>query len=743
MRSDEDPTAMQPFAQETADATGEAPDAFVEAAGVYMAAQMQRVRTLLRRHQLLFPDRYGGEAGDPDPTELADAEAAVAQATATAQEVLETAWSAGHSLPLRRLREALGLVPAEEELLCTLYAAEAEPELYRAFQRGFDHGARQGDVAFFVELLGGRGATRAPYLRALSPTSTLARHGLISLSSDHGWQPRTPPMYLRVRLGGRVSGFLRGEIRPAARGLPHAVSFYRSDKPLKELRLPPGTVERLHEALLTTERAPEGDGTGAGVGTDRAAHELGRGFDPLALYGPRRSGRKALLSAMLPEVPLVVINTPQAPKAEEAFEQLLREALCEAALQGGVLYFDNGEALLTLEPPLQARLLELLAGVQVRMVLALDGTVDGLWELFPRAVRVDLAMPDPVTQSALWVSMLPPDVQLEPSFDLQALTMNYSLPAGAIHRCADELVRAARVMNPRQPVIAMTAARESVRKQLGNRFGDLAQLVTTTLSWNDLVLPSDVLDRVLEVVAYAKYREQLLGAWGFERKLPYGRSISVLFAGPPGTGKTMVSALVAKEIGLELFRVNVSRVVDKYIGETEKNLARIFDEARRGQVALLFDEADSLFGKRTEVKSSTDRYSNLAINYLLQAVESHDGMIILTTNHEKAMDEAFRRRLRFRITVPLPGEAERAMLWRSMLPKEAHREEEIDWTALAREFDIAGGSIKNAVVRAALRAIATGAPISTDLLRHGARLECEEMGILVVGNRTEAGSLLE
>ena len=297
--------------------------------------------------------------------------------------------------------------------------------------------------------------------------------------------------------------------------------------------------------------------------------------------------------------------------------------------------------------------------------------------------------------------------------------------------------------DPERPVIGMSEALVAVRRQLGNRFGDLAQLVSNTFRWDDLVLPEGILDRILEVVAYARHRDRILYDWGFERKLPYGRSISVLLAGAPGTGKTMVASLLAKEMGLELFRVNVSRVVDKYIGETEKNLARIFDEARRGQVALLFDEADSLFSKRTEVKSSTDRYSNLAVNYLLQAVESHDGMIILTTNHEKAMDEAFRRRLRFRITVPLPGEAERAMLWRSMLPKEAHREEEIDWTALAREFDIAGGSIKNAVVRAALRAIATGAPISTDLLRHGARLECEEMGILVVGNRTEAGSLLE
>lgn len=714
----------------------------MEGSAAYLTAQMQRVRALLRRHFMLFPERYGYEASEPDATELASIEATLKQGAGTAQEVLDTAWHKGQALPMLRLRQALGLSPIEEELLCALYAAEAEPELLRGFQRCFDSGMRQGDVSFFVELLAGRGPRRPDFIRALSTTSTLARHGLITLASDHGWQPRTPPLYLRVRLGGRVTAFLRGELSPARRGLPHAVSFYRGDKDLKDLRLPPGTIDRLHEALLTTEgqheAAPDGAEPSAASGAS-----AGHSYDPLAIYGPRRSGRKALLAAMLPEVPLIVINTPQVPKAEEAFEQLLREALCEAALQGGVLYFDTGEALLALEPPLQARLLELIAGVSVRVVLALDGTIDGLWELFPRAVRVDLGMPDPVTQSALWVSMLPPDVQLEPSFDLQALTMNYSLPAGAINRCADELVRAARVVNPRQPVITMTSARESVRKQLGNRFGDLAQLVSTTLSWNDLVLPSDVLDRVLEVVAYAKYREQLLGAWGFERKLPYGRSISVLFAGPPGTGKTMVSALVAKEIGLELFRVNVSRVVDKYIGETEKNLARIFDEARRGQVALLFDEADSLFGKRTEIKSSTDRYSNLAINYLLQAVESHDGMIILTTNHEKAMDEAFRRRLRFRITVPLPSENERAALWRSMLPKEAHREEEIDFMALAREYDIAGGSIKNAVVRAALRAIATGAPVSTDLLRHGARLECEEMGILVVGQRVEAGSLLE
>lgn len=678
-----------------------------------------RVQLWLERHRLVFSDRYGRDGEEPERAarsaqierELADIEQQIARRE-------QQSAQAGIRLPLVRLRAALSLSRQEEDLLVALAAAEIEPEFQRAYQRALGDSVGQGDVAFYAELTGGRGPHRYALESSLHPGSTLVRHGLAVLAPDRGWVPRTPLLYMKVKLGARLGSFLQGEVLPPPHMLPHGVSVYQARRRLEELVLPEGLAERVGAALRTLPAAPQPEGAVP---------------DPVCLVGPRHSGRKALCAALLPDALLVVVNAGGLPKEQEAFEQLLREALCEAVLQGGPLYLDGADAIASaVDPALRTRLTEILRGVRVRLLLSTDGAIDPLLEVFPRLLPVNIAVPDAVTQTALWARLLPADVQLDSTCDLEALTLHYSLPAGSIHRCIEDLVRAARVKKPARPTISMSEALGTVRRQLGNRFGDLAQLVSTTFRWEDLILPEEVLQRVLEVVAYAKHRDLILYEWGFEKKLPYGRSISVLLAGAPGTGKTMVASLLAKEMGLELFRVNVSRVVDKYIGETEKNLARIFDEARRGQVALLFDEADSLFSKRTEVKSATDRYSNLAVNYLLQAVESHDGVIVLTTNHEKAMDDAFRRRIRFRVSFPMPTDEDRARLWRSMLPPEASQTADVDWLGLGRQFNMAGGAIKNAVVRAALHAASAGTPITGLLLEHGARLESEELGCLVL-----------
>ena len=218
--------------------------------------------------------------------------------------------------------------------------------------------------------------------------------------------------------------------------------------------------------------------------------------------------------------------------------------------------------------------------------------------------------------------------------------------------------------------------------------------------------------------------------WGFDRKLPYGRGLSALFAGPPGTGKTMICSLLAKELGLELYRIDLSQVVNKYIGETEKNLGRVFDEAARGQVMLLFDEADSLFAKRTEVRSSNDRYANLEVNYLLQRLEAHEGVVVMTTNSENALDPAMRRRIRFRLRFPAPDEAQRTRLWQGMVPKEAQLAADVDLSVLAKRFPLAGGNIMNALVRAATAAAADGGPIRQQHLVRAAEFEYAEMGFL-------------
>jgi SpoVK/Ycf46/Vps4 family AAA+-type ATPase len=220
----------------------------------------------------------------------------------------------------------------------------------------------------------------------------------------------------------------------------------------------------------------------------------------------------------------------------------------------------------------------------------------------------------------------------------------------------------------------------------------------------------------------------VLEKWGFAEKVGKGVGLSTLLSGPPGTGKTMIAGLVARELGLDLYQVDLSRIVSKYIGETEKQLAALFEAAESGHAILLFDEADSLFAKRTEVKSSNDRYANLEVNYLLQRMESFSGITILTTNHETAIDQAFMRRLAFHIRVPMPDEKHRALIWRTIIPERAERADDLDFDALADEFVMSGGYIKNAALRAAFLAADEGQPITNAHLCRAAHAEYEAMG---------------
>ena len=200
------------------------------------------------------------------------------------------------------------------------------------------------------------------------------------------------------------------------------------------------------------------------------------------------------------------------------------------------------------------------------------------------------------------------------------------------------------------------------------RLGHIANHVTRLARWEQVALPEDLLDSLREFIGRIRHRRTVYEAWGFDAKMSTSRGLSALFYGPPGTGKSMVAGLIARELGLELYRVDLARIVSKWIGETEKNLAEVFDAAEDGQVVILFDEADSLFAKRTEVKSSVDRYANLEVNYLLQRLDSFEGICILTTNLEGSIDQAFKRRMSLRLQFPFPDEDMRVRLWASHLP---------------------------------------------------------------------------
>jgi SpoVK/Ycf46/Vps4 family AAA+-type ATPase len=267
--------------------------------------------------------------------------------------------------------------------------------------------------------------------------------------------------------------------------------------------------------------------------------------------------------------------------------------------------------------------------------------------------------------------------------------------------------------------------------RLQGRLGRLADLVVTHFRWDDLVLPDEEIDRLWEIVIYQQYRQQVFSGWNLVSKLPYGGGIAALFSGPPGTGKTMAASVIANALGRELHRVDLSRVVDKYIGETEKNLAGVFDAAAAAGAVLLFDEADALFAKRTTVSSSNDRYANLETNFLLQRIEAHAGITLLTTNNPRSIDEAFLRRIQFKVEFPFPDAAMRARLWTESLPAELPLAADVRPDALGADFELSGGHIRAAVLRAAYRAAALGQPVSQQLLADAALIELEGLGKLV------------
>ncbi|MFT5434244.1 MAG: SpoVK/Ycf46/Vps4 family AAA+-type ATPase, partial [Myxococcota bacterium] len=233
-----------------------------------------------------------------------------------------------------------------------------------------------------------------------------------------------------------------------------------------------------------------------------------------------------------------------------------------------------------------------------------------------------------------------------------------------------------------------------------------------------------------EILAAARSRSTVFQEWGFGAKLNKGRGLSALFDGEPGTGKTLCAEILAAELGLTLYRINVANVVSKYIGETEKNLTRIFKEADDSHCMILFDEADSLFSQRTDVKSVHDKYSNMEINVLLQLMERYDGLVVLTTNLKKSIDKAFERRLGFKVSFPFPDAEYREEIWRHIIPSTAPVADDLDFWVLGRSFELSGGSIKNAILRAAYRAAAAQRAISQNDLVEAAKYECAAAGKL-------------
>ncbi|MDX9721012.1 MAG: ATP-binding protein [Myxococcota bacterium] len=446
-----------------------------------------------------------------------------------------------------------------------------------------------------------------------------------------------------------------------------------------------------------------------------------------AVIGPEASGRLGIAAQIariaggesgLYQVPLD--TDARLGRLSETLEQAVRVAL----LCGAMLVFTGIEALDD----------ERLAIDLVRHRLG-RLPVSVVWvstRELPRALGVPacnvvrIAYPSRAERLSAWSASLSSHEQRVSEELLRRLSGGFLLSEGQIRSAVSEAL--ARRDGPRE--CREGELMEAARAHAQTGLGALASPDDCPFGLERLVLDDTTHALLQELVDYTQHRDALARQWGFEAALEKGLGVTALFVGPPGTGKSLAATALARELGRELYRVDLSQLVSKYIGETEKHLGSVFDAAEKGEVMLLFDEADSLFGKRTEVKTSVDRYANLEVNFLLQRIERFNGVVVLTTNHEKGIDDAFARRIRFRIHFDAPDAEARVRLWQALLPSQVPLAAEVDLAELAATYELTGGHIKEVILRAAARAYAAGQELSHQELVRSAEAEYRKLGLL-------------
>ncbi len=357
------------------------------------------------------------------------------------------------------------------------------------------------------------------------------------------------------------------------------------------------------------------------------------------------------------------------------------------------------------------------AFVEALVVPAVLGAAEPLRSMTGAPV-IDVSVPPATERLAIWRAALGPDVSSRLDGSLGPLAAQFDLGPESLRAVA---ARAATVVATGSSRDVERVVWDACRTEARPRLDGLAERVEAVADWDDIILPDGQLRTLHTIASQVRQRHRVYDHWGFATKGRRGLGISALFAGPSGTGKTMAAEVLARDLQLDLYRIDLATVVSKYIGETEKNLKRLFDAAEAGGAILFFDEADALFGKRSDVKDSHDRYANIEVSYLLQRMESYRGLAILTTNLKTALDSAFLRRIRFVVHFPFPDAAQRARIWRGIFPAETPTAT-LDHDRLA-QLDVAGGHIRNIALGAAFLAADRSDAVTMSDLAQAAQAE--------------------
>jgi len=606
---------------------------------------------------------------------------------------------------LAELVDELGCDWASTSALCFALAPALDSDMGRLFRFACNNVAPT--VEFLVRLGSPQGGHDVDALRLMAPGHPLQRSGLWSVEAK---RTQLSPLSAQVTLHpGLVSTLLGLGVDCE---LPVGVELIVHPVGLEALCVSDTTLQQVRWALRRQGSQPHA----------------------VLLYGEDRLEVPELAEALAGQsggavvrldTKLVVASPDRARVCREAFFQarLLRGSV---VLQGVENLWGLGAA--APEAEFLRAMVRCVRDASGPTFLTSREPVDGLTKVLAGCLPIEVQAPSLATRLVLWQSLMS-DLPCQ-KVDHTTLLTTFPLAPAEMRRLRVAFLQEL-AGRGRRASIGDRKALELARAVIRDDFDGLARRVTLGFVWDDLRLPAEAHAKLRQISSFAAHRGRATELLGEQFKLSYGRSVSALFKGPPGTGKTMAASVLARELEAELYQVDLSQVVSKYIGETEKNLGRLFAEARRRNAVLLFDEADSLFSKRTAVSSSNDRHANAVVNFLLQQLEAFDGVLLMTTNNAAAMDPAFMRRIRFHIEFPAPDADSRLELWRALSPPALFAAHSDEFEKLAEDFELSGGHIKNALLLAASSAVAEQGSITMKHVRGACINELRQQGHLV------------
>ena len=617
-------------------------------------------------------------------------------------------------LRLHHLQQLFGLDPFEVDVVLVCLAVELDlryERLYAYLQD--DVTKKQPSVNLVLNLLASSTEAKFEAFRHFAADAHLVDNQLIDLISDSS-QPQSPLLAKFLKVDSRIAQYLLG--------------YDEMDKRIRSFAVMRDPQNRF-DAMLVDDSVK-----------DRLAQFLDRSStaDGAIVYlrGPYGVGRQSTAEAICRTKGIRILVADfewLTGEQNEACVQAFGLVQREAKLQQAAVYWKYFDTVLN--GPNQSLFKGFIRSLADRPALTfLAG--EAPWqpvETLRAAPFAQFKLPRPsfAVRSRMWLETLNDRNSLDADIDFAALATKFNFTGGQILDAAATARNLARQGDSQNCRISTADLYEACRFRSNQMLATLARKIVPKYKWKDIVLPDDRLEQLREICNHVKYRDRVYGEWGFDRKLSLGKGLSVLFAGPSGTGKTMAAEIIAGALGLELYKIDLSTVVSKYIGETEKNLSQIFTEAETSNAILFFDEADALFGKRSEVKDSHDRYANIETGYLLQRMEEYQGVVILASNLRKNMDEAFVRRLHFTIEFPFPNESDRYRIWQGIWPPETPRGRDLDLALMARSFELSGGNIRNIVLAAAFLAADNGSSVDMKQMLRATRREYQKMGKVI------------